>query len=1394
MQELRQFTEAGISLVDELAKKFTKLNGEVVTTGDIFDKISNREVPYEMIAEIFRDMTDEGGKFYKMQEIQATSLSGMISNLTDAYHIMLDSIGEANRDMMKGFVGGMVDVMDNWEKYWAILKTIIIGYGAYRAAVIASTVAHKGLITTIKALTIVQTISNTLAKVNPYALAFAGITALIGGLVAYMDYQDRANEKLLSSITNINNQAENVNKLIDRLKDLTKETKDNEKAQAERAEIIKDLAEKEPQLAKAIKDHADNLEILVAIQERYNNIMEAKKFATYAMTEQGGIVDDDLPGQLKELAEAENKADMNAVKLENTYTHLLETWKKLKKEGSLDAGLGKIEFAKGREKQIDDILDSQKTHAEKVLEIYSLISNIGQNYKYKTKFKEGDTSDYYLYQNLFPSKNADKVKDYSRSLFDLSNISKHANEDLTKLARTLQVFFQNKDIDVFDKSNEESVRNFIKSLDELGKHGQTEILSKWNIKYEVENKPEEELDKWRKEIDERLNANNKIVFKIKADTSYEDFYDNLKKKYKEVKAYLDEQKPVLIKMGFDFEKKQFPSPLVVTNTMQQVLDNYQRNKEYEDNIKSTTDFMKIDLSDLLKDKKKGGSKKDKFTEDLKRQVELIKNAKTEYEKLKKVMSAEDALTALRSVPEYEKVNPEHISEDGYVSYLRSQVEVLNKHIKKTNSDTAKDVVITWNKELGTIQIETITKKADTELKKIEQYLSQYKDKYNLYEQIFDLTGDKGKAAEIAFGDPLASVKTHIEEMKEQLKGMSGGGIYEEVLKADQSKLPDAVRDMVKNIQEAILDEEISFKIDIAKVIADYATTQEKITAIHNKFEKEREDVRKSNLSDQEKSIAINAINKKEEDAVEELKAELYQLTPFYRQLFGDLTEISYRHLDRIVTKARETVDMIANTKDASGQLKFGQYDTDGKLTGYHLPQQNENGDWVKSDTILTLKEYERTTKRITSLYKDMRKMNPFASLSRSMSEYPEGMDNIDIMCSKMSDLNEIVQAVSGDMSGMFDALGNESAADTTAFIGEMVGAASNVAMGIASGNPVQMIQGVIGGISAIAKHHDAKLDKAIKKSQIEVKKLQNAYTDLETVVSRQLGAMTTRQAKDQVKNLEQQRKELYSQMNNEKDKKKTDWGAVADYERQISELNDQIRYFYEDLAGEQFGIKIKDWAKNISDSLVDAWSKGEDAAKSFDNTVADIMKSVFKNVLQLQYIEPAMQQLRNYLFGSDGRGGILGDGELSKRDMNGLVNELSMLKNNIGNWKTAWDALVEAAKQAGIDLEEKLEEDEEGTLQKGIQSVTEDTANLLASYINAMRADLSVQRSMVERIMQFAENNTSNFALMQADIMLIQLNTLATANNTKRLVEISEDTNTMIRRASTNGSGVKFNV
>ena len=133
-QELRQFTEAGIPLVELLAKKFTELNGRMTSTAEVFDLISKRAVPFEMIAEIFEDMTDKGGTFYKMQEKQAETLAGQWSNLKDAASIMYDEIGNttAVHKGMTALISDARSLMSNWRQVGSVIGSFVGQFIAFK--------------------------------------------------------------------------------------------------------------------------------------------------------------------------------------------------------------------------------------------------------------------------------------------------------------------------------------------------------------------------------------------------------------------------------------------------------------------------------------------------------------------------------------------------------------------------------------------------------------------------------------------------------------------------------------------------------------------------------------------------------------------------------------------------------------------------------------------------------------------------------------------------------------------------------------------------------------------------------------------------------------------------------------------------------------------------------------------------------------------------------------------------------------------------------------------------------------------------------------------------------------------------------------------------------------
>lgn len=213
-QEVRQFTEAGIPILNMLAKQFEELEGQAVSTGEVFDKISKRLVPFEMVAKAFKDMTSEGGKFYNMQEIQAETLKGKISNLKDAYEVMLNEIGQNQSDKLKGVVDWTRKLIANYEETGRILLELVTAYGVYRSALIATEIATKTFdAANHKLIGSLVNIGKYLIK-NPYTILAAGVVA-----AGYAIYR---NHKQLEGFQKIQKTVAKTNS--DFLKDVSKET------------------------------------------------------------------------------------------------------------------------------------------------------------------------------------------------------------------------------------------------------------------------------------------------------------------------------------------------------------------------------------------------------------------------------------------------------------------------------------------------------------------------------------------------------------------------------------------------------------------------------------------------------------------------------------------------------------------------------------------------------------------------------------------------------------------------------------------------------------------------------------------------------------------------------------------------------------------------------------------------------------------------------------------------------------------------------------------------------------------------------------------------------------------------------------------------------------------
>lgn len=278
--ELRQFTEAGVPMLDELAKYFTELEGKAVSTAEVFKRISKRMVTFADVEHVIQKMTDAGGVFYKMQEQQAQTLHGMISNLYDSIDLMMNDIGKANDDFLKNTIGVAKTVVDNWraiataiESIGAVMAVISINKFARGFMVAGShaTYATKnfnGLTLAGSKLNIaLKAIGQTLSK-NTWMIWATLITTATVAFVNHLKKVDEANKKYDELNAGVIRQ-------IDKIAEIQEKNKEYGKTIEENNKTINDSASSEEQVLEARRENSKILKLLIeAYPDVYSGIKQ----------------------------------------------------------------------------------------------------------------------------------------------------------------------------------------------------------------------------------------------------------------------------------------------------------------------------------------------------------------------------------------------------------------------------------------------------------------------------------------------------------------------------------------------------------------------------------------------------------------------------------------------------------------------------------------------------------------------------------------------------------------------------------------------------------------------------------------------------------------------------------------------------------------------------------------------------------------------------------------------------------------------------------------------------------------------------------------------------------------------------------------------------------------
>lgn len=322
-----------------------------------------------------------------------------------------------------------------------------------------------------------------------------------------------------------------------------------------------------------------------------------------------------------------------------------------------------------------------------------------------------------------------------------------------------------------------------------------------------------------------------------------------------------------------------------------------------------------------------------------------------------------------------------------------------------------------------------------------------------------------------------------------------------------------------------------------------------------------------------------------------------------------------------------------------------------------------------------------------------------------------------------SNVGSTLSLVSGTFDSVVQGMGKMGIAmdeETSAILGDIGGilsGASQAAEGIASGNPLAVIQGSITLLSSafdLFNSRDRKAEKSIRKHKEQIDILSNAYKQLEWQIGKALGGEVYKNQQAAIRNMQQQQAHLYGMISDERSKKHTDQSKIREYQEQIAELDRSIQDMLDDIANDLLQTNAKDFSAQLAENLVGAFEKGESAAKAFEDTVNEVLKNAIVNQLKKKFLEQQLQGALDSLTNS--MGFWSGDDFI----FNGLTD------SEIEAFKAKVQAAANNFNQAlGIysDLFKDLtnEEDADTSLTGAVKGVSEETASLVAGQMNAVR-------------------------------------------------------------------------
>ena len=1196
--EVRQLTEAGIPIVEELAKKMSQLRGETVSAAEVMGMISERAISFGMVKEVFDDMTSAGGMFYKMQEKQAETLQGQWSNLQDSIAIMYEEIGNTDgvNNAMKGMIGLIKSLAENWRDVYSVAQSLSVAMGVYYVAMQNATVASKALsvaeatrLSTLRATTIYMpkflastklaitltrayrvaviksaTATGLLSKAfwgltkamlsNPYTAVLAALAGLATLLLTTENRAKRLSKELARIGKDGAIQIDQSARNFERLAKAIRESEDgSEKQTAALAELKRSYGELLPSQDKEIKalvQEKSNYDALIKSIKRKIELQIQEQKINKIASEYGSRIstaEDDFKGLLTQYGLTEEDAD-----------RVTDATKK-----AIDEGL----------------ISAQKSAKENAREL----SRILEDETGLTKLK-----DYFDPMVVFTERYGTKMRSQFGALVEV--VSEY-NTEIDKVGGALDK------LDDKGKNLSDTFNTWQKEL--------ASITEGKNLKGEG----------IRLFDDESITQINKLT---DATARVADEYDKLAKEKKEVdKALLSE--------GARADK----------DTYAKLQD---RLGKINEGMSGLYDFLKkYGALDLIKSDDKG--QKSAY-QALKDELAAVEKIYKRYQDLRKLKSETDTQSILAK--EFKGVSLNILSK----AYSPEQMlAVYEEALAEAQRLGKKDLVLEIQTKIGEFNVAEEQRKLEKRLKDLSDSISRTKTAKEFFDRMLGLTGDKQLSASLTlsvYGEGGEDLGTKLAQQtadafKAKYKGInfsktaiSDKGVFdwETILlegEEESFKLGEELYEQFLKDVEAGKKANADWLIDLQKTYQKAFTFEERRTQVMQQEAEKRKEIEESTLLDDlDKKRYTEASKKREAERISAINLEEFKASDDYLKIFEDIEHLSIPIIDRLIGKIR---DFIATNKELSA--------TDLKNLTEQI-QKLEEGKISKSALFAGfgagVKEWFKATNAMAKATKGTKEYED--AVIAANKAHKKVVDSLGVLQGEFSQAQQFVDSFAGS-------LGIAEDDEFKVFLDDMSNALGGVAQALAfaqlavqlfdgtiksflASNPIGwillIVSAIIGAIQAIANAKVRNIEKEIERVQSSIENLEYAYEKLQKAQEKAFGSDYISNYRQQLANLEATQDAYLKQAELERSKgKKADVGKIGEYEEAARDTADSIADMYGQLSEHFLGADLASAARDFAVAWIDAY-------KEFANTT-DAMKAKFQDMIQNMVVESLLAKV-----------------------------------------------------------------------------------------------------------------------------------------------------------------------